>query len=85
MAMKSSSVCALEPEKITKTKWAQYYGTPCIIQQYFVVTNVNAASSPSADPAAGSRWGLMQRNSALTRLDAPLCATIYHMPGVHSL
>ena len=56
-----------------------------IIQQYFVVTNVNAASSPSADPAAGSRWGLMQRNSALTRLDAPLCATIYHMPGVHSL
>ena len=56
-----------------------------IIQQYFVVTNVNAASSPSADPAAGSRWGLMQRNSALTRLDAPLCATIYHMPGVHCL
>ena len=29
MAMKSSSVCALEPEKITKTKWAQKYGTPC--------------------------------------------------------
>ena len=29
MAMKSSSVCALEPEKITKTKWIQYYGTPC--------------------------------------------------------
>ena len=29
MAMKSSSVCALEHEKITKTKWAQYYGTPC--------------------------------------------------------
>ena len=28
MAMKSSSVCALEPEKITKTKWSQYYGTP---------------------------------------------------------
>ena len=28
MAMKSSSVCALESEKITKTKWAQYYGTP---------------------------------------------------------
>ena len=30
MAMKSSSVCALEPKKITKTKWAQWYGTPCI-------------------------------------------------------
>ena len=29
MAIKSSSVCALEPEKITKTKWIQYYGTPC--------------------------------------------------------
>ena len=29
MAMKSSSVCALEPEKITKTKWIQWYGTPC--------------------------------------------------------
>ena len=27
MAMKSSSVCAQEPEKITKTKWAQWYGT----------------------------------------------------------
>ena len=31
MAMKSSSVCALEPEKITKTKWIQWYGTPCIM------------------------------------------------------
>ena len=30
MAMKRTSVCALEPEKITKTKWSQYYGTPCI-------------------------------------------------------
>ena len=30
MTMKSSFVCALEPEKITKTKWAQLYGTPCI-------------------------------------------------------
>ena len=29
MAMKRTSVCALEPEKITKTKWSQYYGTPC--------------------------------------------------------
>ena len=36
MAMKSSSVCALEPEKITKTKWAQYYGTPCIYYVLFV-------------------------------------------------
>ena len=29
MAMKSSSVCALEPEKIAKTKWRLTYGTPC--------------------------------------------------------
>ena len=29
--IKISSVCALEPEKITKTKWAQKYGTPCKI------------------------------------------------------
>ena len=28
-AMKCSSVCTLEPEKIMKTKCAQYYGTPC--------------------------------------------------------
>ena len=37
MAMKSSSVCALEPEKITKTKWKQYCGTPCIYKKYVVV------------------------------------------------
>ena len=30
MAMKSSSVCSLEPEKIMKTKCSQCYGTPCI-------------------------------------------------------
>ena len=29
MAMKSSSVCALEPKKIAKTKWSLTYGTPC--------------------------------------------------------
>ena len=29
MAMKSSSVSALETVKITKTKWSEYYGTPC--------------------------------------------------------
>ena len=32
MAMKSSSVCALEPEKITKTKRVQYCGTPCTLR-----------------------------------------------------
>ena len=37
MAMKSSSVCALEPEKITKTKWAQWYGTPCITKDLELV------------------------------------------------
>ena len=26
--VRSSSVCALEPEKMTKTKWEQYCGTP---------------------------------------------------------
>ena len=31
MAMKSSSVCALEPEKITKAKWSLTFGTPCMI------------------------------------------------------
>ena len=31
MAIKSSSVCALEPEKIAKTKWRLTYGTPCIM------------------------------------------------------
>ena len=31
--MKSSSVCAQEPEKITKTKWKQYCGTPCSLSQ----------------------------------------------------
>ena len=35
MAIKSSSVCALEPEKLTKTKWIQYFGTPCISKHWF--------------------------------------------------
>ena len=39
MAMKSSSVCALEPKKITKTKWAQWYGTPCNSPLIFNVSN----------------------------------------------
>ena len=35
MAIKSSSVCALESEKLTKTKWIQYFGTPCISKHWF--------------------------------------------------
>ena len=47
MAMKSSSVCALEPEKITKTKWIQYYGTPCIyVQLYIHVMNRSVTRLP---------------------------------------
>ena len=38
MAIKSSSVCALEPEKIAKTKWSLTYGTPCRIEHRFNCT-----------------------------------------------
>ena len=74
-AMKSSSVCAPpEPEKITKTKWAQYYGTPCI---YLSDKYLSVQTGPfyQLDFISQFGWFDFKQNIHNSSFDSLMCTT----------
>ena len=75
MAMKSFSVCALEPEKITKTKWRLTFGTPCTCQEYYSTKFFNFATY--------LQWALPARSSQNCEQDASLLSRVNSEPDTN--